>query len=93
VVHAPRLSTGIAASAGSVFDDELLTELFGQPLTHQTGVEVIRAASWKADDDFHRPRRIGLRRCAARHGQERGGARCQMQELSSVGKFHWRPPP
>ena len=41
----------------------------------------------KADDDAHRPRRIGLRPRNARHGRQRGSARCQMQK-SAAGKFH-----
>ena len=41
----------------------------------------------KADDDAHRPRRIGLRPCDTRDGRERGSARCQMQKLPA-GKFH-----
>ena len=44
----------------------------------------------KADDDAHRPRRIGLRPRDARHGRQRGSARCQMQKLSA-GKFHHDP--
>jgi len=42
----------------------------------------------KADDKTHRPGRIGLRPRDPRHRGEGGSARCQMQELSSVGKFH-----
>ena len=45
-----------------------------------------------ANDDAHRPRRIGLRPSEARDGRERGSARGQMQKLSSVGKFHFAPP-
>ena len=44
----------------------------------------------KADDDAHRPRRIGLRPRDARHGRQRGSARGQMQKLSA-GKFHGAP--
>ena len=40
--------------------------------------------------DAHRPRRIGLRPCDARHGRQRGSARGQMQKLSA-GKFHGVP--
>ena len=46
----------------------------------------------KADDDAHRPRRIGLRPRDARHGRQRGSARGQMQKLPSVGKFHFHLP-
>ena len=45
-------------------------------------------AGGKADDDAHRPRRIGLRPRDTRHGRQRGSARGQMQKLPSVGKFH-----
>ena len=44
----------------------------------------------KADDDAHRPRRIGLRPRDARDGRERGSARGQMQEYAA-GKFHSSP--
>src|SRR5262249_59344878 len=50
------------------------------------------AASREADDDAHRPRRIGLRPRDARHRRQRGSARCQVQKISA-GKFHWRLPP
>ena len=47
----------------------------------------LRTTGGKSDDDAHRPRRIGLRPCDARHDRQRGGARGQMQEFR-VGKFH-----
>src|SRR5262249_35015966 len=37
------------------------------------------------------PRRIGLRPRDARHGRERGSARCEMEKISA-GKFHSEPP-
>jgi hypothetical protein len=37
--------------------------------------------------DTHRPCRVGLPACDARHDRERGGTRCQMQK-STAGKFH-----
>ena len=49
------------------------------------------AAGGKADDDAHRPRRIGLRPRSARHGRQRGSTRCQMQKVSA-GKFYGIPP-
>ena len=39
------------------------------------------------DDDAHRPRRIGLRPCDARHGRKRGGAGGQMQKFAVLGKL------
>ena len=77
----------IAAGARPVLDDEWLTEPLRQPLSDQARDDVGRAAGGKADDDAHRPRRIGLRPRDARHGRQRGSARGQMQKLSA-GKFH-----
>ena len=61
-----RLGGDIAACARPVLDDELLAEPLRQPLTDQTREDVVRAAGGKADDDAHRPRRIGLRPSEAR---------------------------
>src|SRR5262249_54304702 len=72
--------------------DEWLTESFRQPLSQQTREDVAPAARGKADDPTHRPRRIGLRPSDARHERQRGSARCQMQKLPTVGKFHFEPP-
>jgi hypothetical protein len=80
----------IAASAWPILDDELLAKPFRQPLADQTRVQVVRAASRKADDDAHRARRIGLRSRHPRHRGERGSARGQLQKLSA-GKFHFAP--
>jgi hypothetical protein len=57
-------------------------------LAHQACHDVGGTTGRKSDNDAHRPRRIGLRPSKARHGRERGSARCQMQKLPSVGKFH-----
>src|SRR5262245_58660926 len=54
----------------------------------QDGVE---AVGGEANDHAHRPRRIGLRPSAPRHGRQRGSARGQMQK-SSAGKFHLNLP-
>src|SRR5512133_4192436 len=59
-----------------------------RPLTHQARDYVDTAARGKADEDAHRLGRIGLRPSDARHGRQRGSARCQLQKLSSVGKLH-----
>ena len=82
-----RLGGDIAAGARPVLDDEWLAEPLRQPLTDQAREDVVRAAGGKADDDAHRPRRIGLRPSETRHGRERGSARCQMQKLTAR-KFH-----
>jgi hypothetical protein len=52
------LSADVAAGAGTVFDDELLTKLYRQPLAYQAGENVGCAPGGKADNDAHRPRRI-----------------------------------
>ena len=82
-----RLGGDIAAGARPVLDDEWLAEPLRQPLTHQAREDVVRAAGGKADDDAHRPRRIGLRPREARYGRKHGSARCQMQKLAAR-KFH-----
>src|SRR5258707_11182063 len=83
-----RLGGDGAGSARSVLDYELLAQPVRQPLSHQACRDVGGSASRKADDNADRPRRIGLRPRYARYSRERGSTRCQMQELSSVGKFH-----
>ena len=85
-----RLGANIVAGARPVLDDEWLAEPLRQPLSHQAREDVGRAAGGKADDDAHRPRRIGLRPSDARHGRQRGSARGQMQEFAA-GKFHGAP--
>src|SRR6516164_1064445 len=86
-----RLGADVARSARPVLDDEWLAEALGQPLTDQAREDVGRAAGRKADDDAHRPRRIGLRPCDTRNGRQRGGARGQLQECAA-GKSHFEPP-
>ena len=81
-----RLGADIAAGARPVLDDEWLAEPLRQPLADQARDDVGAAAGGKADDDAHRPRRIGLRPRDARDGRQRGSARCQMQK-STAGKF------
>ena len=85
-----RLRGDIAAGARPVLDNELLTERLRQPLTDQAGDNVGRPASGKANNDAHRPRRIGLRRRNTRHRGQRGSARCEMEKISA-GKFHSLP--
>src|SRR3954447_5697846 len=46
------------------------------------------AACGKADNQTHRLCRVRLRPSEVRHGRESGSARCQMQKLPSLGKFH-----
>src|SRR5215510_11842745 len=77
------LSSDIAAGTPPVLNDELLTELLGEPLTYHARDDVNRLARGKSDDDAHRPRRIALRSRDARDSRENGGARCQMQKISA----------
>src|SRR6516162_3574679 len=81
------LGADIAGSTRPVLDDEWLAEPLRQPLRDQACDDVGRPASGKADDDAHRPRRIGLRPRDPRDGREHSSARCQMQKLPA-GKFH-----
>src|SRR5215472_18919579 len=83
------LSSDIAAGTRPVLNDELLTELLGEPLTYHARDDVNRLARGKSDDDAHWPRRIALRSRDARDSRENGGAHCQMQKISA-GKFHRR---
>jgi hypothetical protein len=50
----------VGGCPGPVFDDELLAESLGQPLTDQARGDVGGAAGGKADDQAHRPRRNSL---------------------------------
>jgi len=56
-------------------------------LADQASDDVGAAASGKADNQAHRPRRIGLRLRDARNCWQRDSARSQMQKISA-GKFH-----
>src|SRR6266849_2060212 len=55
-----RIGADIASGTRSVLDDELLAEPLRQPLAHQTRNDVAPAAGRPADNDAHRPRRIGF---------------------------------
>src|SRR3954466_1907272 len=70
-----RLGANVAAGAGPVLDDKLLTEPFGQPLRHRACGGIGRAARWKTDYDTHRPHRIIFRPCEARDEWESGSTR------------------
>src|SRR4029450_6510930 len=75
-----RLGGNIAGSTWPALDDEWLAEALRQRLTYQARDDLDYATGRKADDDAHRPRRVGLRPSDARHGGERGSTRCQMQK-------------
>ena len=81
----------IAGGARQVLDHERLAETIRQPLPEKTRGGVGPAAAGLADDDAHRPRRIGLRpRRTDDCGQRRRGRR-EVQQCPAR-KFHWRPP-
>jgi len=82
-----RLGSDIATGACPVLNDKLLTEALRQPLTDQARIDVESATGGKANEDSHRPRRIGLRPRDTRDGRQRGSARGQMQKFSA-GKSH-----
>jgi hypothetical protein len=56
-----RLGCDVGAGTCAVLDDELLTEPFRQPLSHQTPENVRRSAGCKTNDQEHRPGWIILR--------------------------------
>jgi hypothetical protein len=78
------LGGDVAGGAGPILDDDLLAKLLRQPLTQQAADHVLRAAGGKADEQTHRPDRISLRPCNARHSRKRGSARGQMQKSSAA---------
>ena len=83
-----HLGADIGAGARLVLDIELLTEPLRQPLGDQARGDVDSAAGGCADDNPHRPRRIGLppsEVCRGRHG---GSARRQVEKFAPC-KFHF----
>src|SRR5262249_39095243 len=62
------LGTEIAASAGLVLGDDRLTESTGQPATNRSRDNVGRCSGDSANDESHRPGRVGLRICDAYSG-------------------------
>ena len=82
----------IAGCAGPVLNDKLLSQMIRQVVADDARHDVVGAAGRKRDDPAHRPRRIGLRSRHPRNGRQRGSACCQMQKLSTVGKFYFEPP-
>src|SRR5262249_22846892 len=78
--------------ASAVLDDELVAETLREPLCHHARNDVGGAPGGKADDDAHRPRRIGFRPRETRGGRQRGSARGQVQKISAE-KVHLDPSP
>src|SRR5258707_14801631 len=72
------------STAGTVLDEELLTEPLRQQLTNEARSNVVRATGCKWDKDAHRPRRISLRPCDLRHDRQRGSARGWRQKISAA---------
>src|SRR6516162_1617176 len=70
-----RLGGNIAGSTWPALDDEWLAEPLRQRLTDQARDDLGYATGRKADDDAHRPRRIGLCPSEARRGWKRGSPR------------------
>ena len=82
------LGGNIASCAHPVLNDELLPHPLRQPLPYQPSEDIGGAAGGEANDDTHRPGRIGLLPRDVRRERQRGSARGQMQKFPSVGKFH-----
>ncbi len=72
----------VGASARSVLDDEWLTEALREPLADQSGGDVDPSAGSVADEDAHRPGRIGFRTYGARYRQD-GSRRRQIQKSTT----------
>src|SRR5262249_55716214 len=68
----------------------LLAEPLREPLTYQARRDVRTASGREANNDAHRPRRIGLCPSEARDGRQRGSARCEMEKISA-GEIHCLP--
>ena len=49
-----RVGGHVGAGTGAIFDDELLPELFRQPLRHKPRGDVRRGPGRKADNDMNR---------------------------------------
>jgi hypothetical protein len=77
-------------SPGWVLDQEGLIEPAGQPLPHQAGESVIGTAGWKADDQTHRPRRIGLRARRPQPGGKQRGKPPETQQPAARTVRHCR---
>ena len=61
-----RFGCDIDAPTGSVLDDKLSAKPFREPVADKAGHNILRATWCRADNDAHRPHRIGLRSCNPR---------------------------
>src|SRR5262249_1002479 len=66
-----RFGGDVAAGAGTILDDALLTETLGQPLTDQARGDVGGTAGGKSDDETDGPAWIALRLRKPGDGQRR----------------------
>ena len=87
-----RLGGDIGGRAGAIFYDDWLTKPLRKPLSHHTRDDVVASAGGIPNNPVHRPRRVDLRHRDTRRGRQRGRARGEVQDVSTVGKFHWRHP-
>ena len=83
-----RLDGDIAAGAGPVLDQKILTDMLRQPLAQQPRDHVGRAAGIEADDQPHRPRRKGFGARDARRRRQRGHAGGETQKVCGA-KVSW----
>src|SRR5262245_54420622 len=78
-----RFGADVAARTGTVLNHEWLPESLRKPLAYQARRDVDPAAGGKADDDAHRPRRIGLCARNARESRHHNSAHGHMQKLTT----------
>ena len=64
-----RLGADITSGTRPVVDDERLSKPLRQPLTDQARIDVGSTTRRIANNEAHRPRRIGLRPSKARRGR------------------------
>jgi len=65
----------VAGGTSYILDIELLPEMFAKFLSGDPREDIGAAAGSEWHNHAHRPRRVGLRSCNARHGGQRGSAR------------------
>src|SRR5262249_37297510 len=75
-----------------ILDHKRLAEPLRQPLSNHPGGNVGWAAGGKPDNKAYRLRWISLPSCETRNCRQCDSSGCQMEKLSSMGKFHSEPP-
>ena len=68
------LGRNAGISSWPIFNNELLADPLGQPLSNEAGNDVCCASWGKPNHNADRPRRIRLRPCYARHRRQSGSA-------------------